>query len=249
MRRLRCGSLAVAIVLGLVPHAFAQDEVKAVIEKAVKAHGGAEKLSKMKCLQSKGKGKLELFGGLDMTQEVSIKYTGKLREVVEMNVNGVNVKVISVFDGNKASITANGQPVEVSDKLMEEFKEAAYGMRVARLTNLLTDKSLQLSLLGESKVDGRAAVGVKVASKGHRDIDLYFDKQSGLLSKVQTRKHDPQSMQEVDEERIIKEYQDLEGQKVPKKVLVNHDGKKYLELEVLEIKFPDDIAESEFQKP
>src|SRR5207248_8048577 len=175
-----------------------------------------------------GKGKLELFGGLDMTQEVSIKYTGKLREVVEMNVNGVNVKVISVFDGNKASITANGQPVEVSDKLIEEFKEAAYGMRVARLTNLLTDKSLQLSLLGESKVDGRAAVGVKATSKGHRDIDLYFDKQSGLLSKVQTRKHDPQSMQEVDEERIIKEYQELEGQKMPKKVLINHDGKKYL---------------------
>jgi len=249
MRRLSCGSLAVAIVLGLVPHASAQDEVKAILEKAVKAHGGAEKLSKMKCLQSKNKGKLEVFGGLDMMQEVSVKYTGKIREVVEMNVNGVNVKVVSVFDGNKASITANGQPVEVNDKLLEEFKEAAYGLKVARLTNLLTDKALQLSFLGESKVDGRAALGVKVASKGHRDIDLYIDKETGLLSKVQTRKYDPQTMQEVDEERIIKEYQDFEGQKVPKKVLVNHDGKKYLELEILEIKFPDDIADSEFQKP
>ena len=44
MRRLMSGSLAVALVLGLGPLAFAQNEVKAIIEKAVKAHGGAEKI-------------------------------------------------------------------------------------------------------------------------------------------------------------------------------------------------------------
>jgi hypothetical protein len=56
-------------------------------------------------------------------------------------------------------------------------------------------------------------------------------------------------MQEVDEERIIKEYQDTDGPKTAKKVLVNHDGKKYLELEVLEVKYPDEIDDSDFQKP
>jgi outer membrane lipoprotein-sorting protein len=250
MRGLMFGSLAVALVLGCVPLACAQEEVKAILEKAVKAHGGAEKLNKMKCLQSKSKGKLELFGSsIDMTQEVSIKFAGKFREVAELDVNGQKVKVISVFDGSKASIMANGQPVDVTDKIMEEFKEGAHAMKVGRLTNLLTDKSLQLSLLGESKVEGRPAVGVKIASKGHRDIDLYFDKESGMLVKVQTRKNDLQTMQEVDEERIIKEYQEVDGQKVPKKVLVNHEGKKYLELEVFEVKFPDDIDDSEFQKP
>jgi hypothetical protein len=250
MRRLTLGFSAVALVLGFVPVAFAQAEVKAIIEKAVKAHGGAEKIDKMKCVQSKNKGKLELFGSsIDMTQEISIKYTGKFREVAELNVNGQNVKVISVFDGSKASITANGEAVDITDKIMEEFKEAAYAMRVARLTKILTDKSVQLSLLGESQVEGRPAVGVKVVSKGHRDIDLYFDKESGLLVKVQGRKNDLQSMQEVDEERIIKEYQDVDGQKVPKRVLVNHEGKKYLEVEVVEIKFLDDIDDSEFQKP
>jgi hypothetical protein len=250
MRRLILGSLAVALVLGCVPFAFAQEEVKAIIDKAVKAHGGAEKIDRMKCVQSKSKGKLELFGSsIDMTQEVSIKYPGKFKEVAEIDINGQKVKVISTFDGSKASITANGQAVDVTDKIMEEFKEGSYAMKVGRLTNLLTDKSLQLSLLGESRVEDRPAVGVKIASKDHRDINLYFDKESGVLLKVQTRKNDLQTMQEVDEERIIKEYQDIEGQKVPKKVLVNHDGKKYLEVEVVEVKFPDNIDDSEFQKP
>jgi hypothetical protein len=249
MRRLMVGSLAVAFVLGFVPGAFADGEVKAILDKALKAHGGAEKLGKVKCLQTKSKGKLELFGGIEMTQETSVKFTGKFKEVVEMEVNGQKIRVSSVYDGTKASIVANGQEVPVNDKLMEEFKEGAYALRIGRMTNLLTDKSLQLSLLGESKVEDRPAVGVKIASKGHRDIDLYFDKENGLLAKVQTRKLDGQTMQEVDEERIIKEYQDVDGQKTAKKVLVNHDGKKYLEVEMLEVKFPDDIDESEFQKP
>jgi len=244
------GSLAVALVLGFGPLAFAQNEVKAIIEKAVKAHGGAEKINKAKFLQIKIRGKLELFGGIEMTQDTSLKFTGKFKEVTELDVNGQKVKVISVFDGNKASIMANGQQVDVTDKIQEEFKEAAYLMtKIGHLTNLLTDKSLQLTLLGESKVEDRPAVGVKAASKGHRDIDLFFDKESGLLAKIQSRKNDLQTMQEVDEERIIKEYQDVDGQKAPKKVLVNHDGKKYLEAEVLEVKYPDDIEDSEFQKP
>jgi hypothetical protein len=242
-------SLAIALVLGFVPVTFAQDEAKAIIDKAVKAHGGAEKVNKAKCVQTKSKGRIELLGGIDMTQEMSAKFSGKFKEVVEMDINGQKVKVISLFDGSKASITANGQPVDVTDKIMEEFREGAYALKLGRLTNLLTDKSLRLSLLGESKVLDRPAVGVKVASKGHRDLDLYFDKESGLLTKIQTRKNDLQTMQEVDEERIIKEYQETDGPKTAKKVLVNHDGKKYLELEVLEVKYPDEIDDSEFQKP
>jgi hypothetical protein len=30
-------------------------------------------------------------------------------------------------------------------------------------------------------------VGVRVQSNGHRDIDLYFDKESGLLVKTESR--------------------------------------------------------------
>ena len=58
-----------------------------------------------------------------------------------------------------------------------------------------------------------------------------------------------QTLQEVDEERIIGEYQDIEGQKVPKKIVVNHDGKKFMEAEVTEMKFLDKVDDSQFEKP
>ena len=56
-------------------------------------------------------------------------------------------------------------------------------------------------------------------------------------------------MQEVNEERIITEYQDKDGLKEPKKAVVNRDGKKYIDVEVLEVKYLDDIDDTQFSKP
>jgi hypothetical protein len=138
---------------------------------------------------------------------------------------------------------------ELPEKVLEELKEASYAIKAARLVPLLTDPMYTLSALGEVKVNDKPAVGVKVSSKGHRDISLYFDKDTGLLAKTESRKLDGQTMQEVDEERIVTEYQDVDGQKAAKKLVVNHDGKKFMELEVSDIKFLDKVDDSEFQKP
>jgi hypothetical protein len=249
MRRVVLASLAMALLACFARKATAQEEIQAIVNKAVKAHGGAEKLNKLKCVQSKSKGKLELLGGVDFTQEVTAKYSGKFKEVLEMEIMGNKVTVTTAFDGTKGWISANGKLMDANDKILEELKEASYGMKVARLANILNDKSLRLSALGESKVEARPAVGVKIASEGHRDIDLYFDKESGLLVKVEARKHDFQTMQEVTEERIITEYQEVDGQKTAKKVLVNRDGKKFMEVEVNDVKFLDEIDDREFKKP
>jgi hypothetical protein len=92
-------------------------------------------------------------------------------------------------------------------------------------------------------------VGVRVSSKGHKDINLFFDKNSGLLVKVEYRTFDLNSKQEINEERIITEYQNKDGLKVAKKAIVNRDGKKYIEAEVLEVKYLDDIDDTQFSKP
>jgi hypothetical protein len=124
-------------------------------------------------------------------------------------------------------------------------------MRIAKLTALRDnkDKSRELSLVGEDKVDGRPVVGIRVASKGHKDISLFFDKETGLLSKFVHRTASPMSDQEVTEERIIQEYQEVDGLKVAKKALINHDGKKFIEVEVLEVKLMEKADDSEFTKP
>jgi hypothetical protein len=60
---------------------------------------------------------------------------------------------------------------------------------------------------------------------------------------------DPVTMQNVAAEHIWQDYQDVDGQKVAKKALVNHDGKKFLETEILEVAFPKTLEKKEFEEP
>ena len=40
-----------------------------------------------------------------------------------------------------------------------------------------------------------------------------------------------------------------EGMKIAKKLLINRDGKKYMELDITEVKFLDKVDDSEFKQP
>jgi hypothetical protein len=248
MRKLAMGCLAILVVFGTSSVSRAQDEPKAIIEKAIKAHGGAEKIGKIKGVQAKSKGTIEAFGGAAFTQEVTTSFDGRLREVMDVELNGKKANIVTIYDGQKGALTVNGMNQEIPEKILEELKEASYGVKAARMLPLLTDPMYTLTLLGEAKVNDKPALGVKVSSKGHRDISLYFDKETGLLAKSESRKLN-QKMQEVDEERIITEYQDVDGQKTAKKLIVNQEGKKFMEVEVTEVKFLDKVDDSEFQKP
>src|SRR6516165_1626109 len=230
MRHLLQFTLTLGIALACSFPALAQNEVQAILEKAEKAHGGKEKLDKIKAIQTKSKGTLEVLGGLSFTDETSA-FAPKLKQVMYMEIMGQKVTQTTVFDGTNGWVNVNGMNIDLDEKLMAELKEASYLLQIGRLAGL-KGKGFELSLLGESKTNDRPAVGVKVASKGHRDINLYFDKETGLVAKMEHRALDAMTMQEVTQERIILEYQDTEGQKMPKKVLVNRDGKKFMELEV-----------------
>ena len=247
MCRLLRWPLVAALLLGFVQLAAAEGE-KAIIEKAVKAHGGAEKLKNIKAVQTKTEGKLDLLGGIAVTSESTVQFPDKFKEVSQMEIMGKQVTVTTVYDGKKVYINANGNSVPVSDKIEEEVKDVMRMGAIMRMA-FLNDKGYELSSLGEAQVNGQPAVGVRVSHKGDRDVSLYFDKKTGLVAKVERRAVDPMTGQEVTEERIIQEYQDKDGMKAAKKVLINRDGKKYMELDVTEIKYLDKVDDSEFKEP
>jgi hypothetical protein len=225
----------------------ADDDSKAVIDKAIKAHG-AEKLAKFTAAQTKVKGKIELAGGIEFTSESTLQQPDKFKESLDLDVMGNKVTVVTVYNGEKGWLSVNGDTKDMDEKTLEASKEQTHLMQIMRMT-MLKDKKCEFSPLGEDKVNGHAAVGVKVSAKGHKDINLYFDKETGLLAKVEHQALDPMSGKEVAEERIIHEYQDIAGIKVAKKVTINRDGKKFMELEVLEHKPLEKLDASEFAKP
>jgi hypothetical protein len=237
----------VVLALALVGHAQ-DDGARAQLDRAIKAHGGAEKIGKLTASRVRSKGKLELLGGIEFNQSIAYQLPDKLREELDMEVMGQKVKTVSVFNGKKAAILVNGKPLPLTDAIKDALKDAGHLLEVVRLVKLTTPP-YELSALGEARVNDRPAVGVRVARKGRKDVNLFFDKKTNLLAKVEHRVTDPLSGQEQTEERIIVEYETTGALPSAKRVVMNRDGKKFMEIEVLEVQHPDGISDDEFAVP
>jgi hypothetical protein len=240
---------ALALLCGLGLAARADDEAEVIIDKALKAHFPKGLDKKDQGLRTKGKGTLHIMGlDLDITQEASVQLPNKFKEVVDLTVMGKNVTIVTVYNGKDVWIRADGKDVPVNADIKAEIEDAVYGMGLMQGV-FLKDRSVKFSLVGEVKVKDRPAVGVTVSRQGKKDINLFFDKETGLLAKAEMRRRDLMSGEEVTEERFVTAYQESGGRKVAKKVEILRDGKPYLEMEVTEVQVLEKLDDSEFAQP
>src|SRR5262245_23081717 len=184
MRRNLCVTLAVALLFagaGLV-RADGEADARQVIDKAIKAQGGADKLAKLKAHTFKMKGKYYGMSaeGVDYKGEWSIQQPDKFRMEIDVEVMGQTFKVIHVINGDKGWNRMMDMTKEMDKEELDEHKEELYATRVSYLVDL-KDKGFTLAPLGEVKVGKQDAVGIRVSHKGHRDINLFFDKKTHLL--------------------------------------------------------------------
>jgi hypothetical protein len=250
MSRLFALSLCAAVVVAFAPAARAADEPKDILAKAIKAHGGEDLLTKHKAGQTKTKGTLTLpgVGDVEFTQEVSYMIPDKFKDSMELKVMGQAINTLTLVNGDKITIEVNGKAIETPDQAKAALKDAGHVMQIARLVPL-KDKKYELSIIGEDKVEGKKVVGVRVSAKNEKDVSVYFDKETGLLAKIEYRGTDPATGKEITEERIVMEYsKGKNGVPQPKKIVVKHDGKQFLEAEILEVTTLEKIDESEFKK-
>src|SRR6266403_4251681 len=119
MRKSLFLTVPAGVLFGLAVCAARAEEPQAVIDKAIKAFGGEEKLAK-KAGQAKTKGTLEIAGAVKFTQEVSFQLPDKFKETLDMEINGQKVNVITVYNGKEAWVSANGNAVPLNDKQVTE---------------------------------------------------------------------------------------------------------------------------------
>src|ERR1700722_15656914 len=154
-------------VLPLVGQAGEADAT-AIINKAIKAHFPKGVDTKNQGVRTKAKGTLHIMGlDLDFTQEVAVQ-KNMFKEVMELDVMGKKVLVTSVFNGAKAWIRTGDTDVPITDEILNEFKDAAYGMGIMQ-GMFFKDKTVKFSLIGEAKVKGNDTIGVTVSREGKKD--------------------------------------------------------------------------------
>ena len=243
-----CAGVLAALVL-TIP-ARAADEPRAIVAKAIQATGGEEMLAKLKAGRLQMKGTVEVMGqSLEFSGKISRQHPGQVRSEIEFAVNGMNFNVVEVYNNGKAWRQFLDKTEEVGGDQLAEKKEEAHAARVGTLLPLLKDKDIKLDLIGEDKVNDQPAVGVKVQCKDFKDVDLWFDKKSGLLVKSVRPALDPNTMKESQRETILGGFKEVNGLQHPTKMTILQDGKKFLEIEITETKLLEKIDETEFGKP
>jgi hypothetical protein len=220
------------------------------VDKAIQAMGRdtQAKGDKYKAATMKIKGTVHITGTpLPYTGEMAVQLPEQSRLTIDGEVMGQPFKVIVVVNGDKGWIKLKDKTMELDkDKLAEE-REGNYARWVTLLTPL-KDKAFSLSPLGEVKVGKADAVGVKVSRKNHRDVNLFFDKQTHLLLKSEFRVKDD-SGKEVTQEVLYSDFKDIDGVKRPQKIVIKRDGNEFLDGEMSDFKLVEKLDGSEFEKP
>jgi outer membrane lipoprotein-sorting protein len=228
---------------------MAQDAA-AVIDKAIKAHGGEEALGKVKAYSIAAKSKL-YFGGNE--SEATVKQTvqgiNHFRQEFEGEFNGNAVHGLMVQAGDKVWNRFNDMDFPMEEPQIANAKRTTY-MNATAVTLLpLKSKEFKTALAGEEKVGDKLATGVKVTGPDGKDFTMYFDKESGLLVKVTAEGVLGFGGDEAKMESTYSDYKEVNGVKKAMKSVGMRNGEKNIEQEVTEFKVLDKAPDGTFDEP
>jgi hypothetical protein len=234
---------------GSVRYVEAQTGAKTIIDRAIKAHGGAGKIARLKIARIKMQGVM-LEGGkeIPLNLEDAWQLPGHYRTQSQVELNGSKMTRILTINGDRGWTSLNGNAQDMDAAAMAEMKEQVYSESFDKLFPLLNLSAYNVSVLADSEVNGHKVKGVRISSTGHRAVRLYFDAVTGLLAK-RAEKMQGDNGREVLREVVFSDYKELEGLKQAMKLTAFFDGKKVIEGKVIEIKFYDKQEPSVFAKP
>ncbi len=240
-----------SLLMLLVPVRADEDaNVREVVARAIKAHGGLDILTKYKANTAKEKGKFHGLGqALDFTSTTSFQVPDRLRVEMKSKFGDQAFTFLQVVAGDKGWMKIADMTQEMNKEMLDEAKEQLNAATISHLA-CLNDKEYKLSALGEVKVGDHPGIGVRVQRKGYRDVNLFFDKDKYLLLKMETRGKDAmQGGQEFTSTYLYEDYKKVDGMMVPYKTTVQRDGKPLVEGEVTDVKLSEKLDDSLFTKP
>ena len=246
---MRITTATFALLLMLAPAAWAQDPARTMIERAVVAHGGMEKLSAVRADKVKIKGTLYIGKTAGpFTDEITIQGPAQFKSVVRLGEGQREHTIVHLLDGEKAAILIDGQAQPVSGGNLAQMRQTLQLDQAMKLVPLLMDPAFQVAPLGEFQFNGRVVVGVRVVGRGQRDLRLYFDRETALLVKSE-HLLDGAGGKDVRQEAYYADYREVGGYRRPGKVTAYRDGKKVTEAVLVEARHFSRIDPAEFTRP
>lgn len=236
---------------GLITHAQQPDYAKPVLEKAIKALGDADK-QKQSGTTFDNQSKLTIGdSNIDLGGSWSVQGYDKLNVSLNLKLNGNPIGLLVVINGKKAwtNNQQNGQTDNVEARHVDIVQSILRAVRLAQRPGFLLEKGFKLTPLGEMPINDTTGVGLKVEQKDYRDMNLYFDKKTGLPLRSEVNVKEDGNVQEVPYMFTFSDYKEIDGVKHFTKIIVHRDQQQIIEMELTNIRLQENLNANLFTKP
>lgn len=223
----------------------------ALLRFTIRAHGGKDRIASYMVYRIRSKGTmLQGDNRVPILIDSLEKLPDKSRNVITIILDGQEHKELLVRNGNRLLYQTNGFTRIAQEMEVESARIGSYNTYVTRLVPLLRDSVFSLVTVGERKVNGQSAIGLKVSSISYPDIVLFFDKNNGLLIKSEQTITDKNNNKEFFVEQDFLDYRTLpDGVKFPNRKRTYFNSILVYDLELIDIRPLEKIDDSEFENP
>jgi hypothetical protein len=226
-----------------------EKDPNAILDKAIKAAGGEEKLKKLDAWTWKTKTLIIINGDSNpFTMESTCQGLDRFRTEFEGEFGGNAFKGMVVLNGNKGWRKFGDEKTDMDDNAVANEKRQLYLQLIPTKLVLLKEKGYTLEAADEQKVGDKPAVGIKVTGPDGKDFTIYFDKESGLPVRT-VAKVVGFDGQEYTQDTTLKDYKDVGGIKKAMKAESKRDGEDFIKSEISDFKVLDKVDAKTFTEP
>jgi hypothetical protein len=239
--------LALATLAAGSAWAADRDVALAILDQAIKAHGGTDALNRVQTGVRTSSGTIALYGkDLPFADEMIWQLPHRFRLNLEVGTGQDKSRIVLVATPDKGWQNAGGMAMELGRERLTELQDDAYVLWLATLTPL-RQAGFDLTPLPEIRIEGRTATGVLVGNKGHAETKVYFDKETGLLVKMERRAREAGVA--LDKEYLYSSYKDFDGVKLATKLREMHNGSRFADLTNISYRFLRAVNDATFARP
>ncbi len=206
---------------------------KQIIDKYLDAIGGKEAMSSVEDRTTIMRGSIM---GQNVTLIMKQKFPNKLRQEIRAG----DMNQVTVFNGEKAVMSAAGQVLEITGKELEALK-------IESNMELLTDPEaygIKISFEGESVIDEKPVYQVKMTLPSGLRWFQFYDTETGL--KVRENKEMQTQMGLIETTTYYSDYKEVDGKLYPYKIKQSM-GPQSFEMNVSSIRINTGIDDSIFE--
>jgi hypothetical protein len=227
----------------------ATDAPRDIVERAVQALGGADKLARWSTGRVYYRPGLEQVAaqGADVVFDDLFQLPGHFKRIMRVRKGGMDSITVWVINNGKGwQRRGDAEATDFSSDLSNTAQH-----QIADLFNVapLLEEGVKLSVVGDEKLDGQPAIVVRAESENLGQVEYAFDAESALPVRCCKRARHPATEQEADMVTYLKDYRNVDGGKVPFRLVGQADGKPMMDMQILEVRFARQYPPGEFSKP